>query len=85
MVRDLEYWRARTRATVLWLGDCWRSLVERRRVCRARYKSTFRRCEKARGHGGPHVSGSRSWGSDESDMRLGERVTVPPEWRKWRR
>ena len=59
--------------------------VERRRVCRARYLSTDRRCVKPRGHGGPHVAGSRSWGRDESDMRLGERVTVPPEWRKWRR
>jgi hypothetical protein len=66
---DLEYIRARTRATRLAFEDWLHSLNR----CRSRYQNTERRCVKQRRHGAPlHTDGEKAWYDDEADMPVTE-------------
>lgn len=77
---DLEYIRARTRATRLAFEDWLASL----RQCRSRYRGTERRCLRKRRHGSPlHTDGERAWYDDEADLPVSDgHVEVPANGRR---
>lgn len=76
---DLEYIRARTRATRLAFEDWLHSLTR----CRSHYQDTERRCIRKRRHGSPlHTDGLRAWYDDEARQVTHGHVRVPENGRR---